>query len=116
MVYTLTRDVVVQSTGFTRAAGRNIGENEIRNQKLWDAWVAEQVVVPVVQEKPVVKEAAPVAPQKGAALEKRKLEVVGDAQLYEMPEDDLRAMAKRLKIKSWHLKKVETLIEEIEGL
>ena len=48
-------------------------------------------------------------------LIKQEDSVPADQILEDMPEDKLRELAKENKIKHWHNKKIETLINELKG-
>ena len=111
------------STGFNRSKGMPIGENEIRNQTLWDSWVAEGIVIPkqnapAPQPEPE-KVVAPLPQDTGATLSGKKINEVsfakdGDPQLQDMSEDEIRQMGKRMKSGAWHLMGIEKLKRRIE--
>lgn len=114
-MYKLTQDVMMLNTGFSRPAGRQIGKAEVRNDALWDMWVAEGIVIEVDKAPPAPqepeKEEAPL-PHAEPLMNKEE----GDKQLRDLSDEELRGMARKHKIRSWHLMKRETLIESIEEL
>jgi len=103
------------STGLSKRAGATVGHGEV-SPKVWNAWIAEGIVVlesnpPAPPEPKENVDEAPL-PHGGASLNP----VVGDPQLRELSDDELRAMGKRLKVSHWHLMKRDRLIEELEKL
>ncbi|NIQ08549.1 MAG: hypothetical protein GWO23_02210 [Gammaproteobacteria bacterium] len=114
-MYKLTRTVLVQTTGFSRSAGRQIAPGEIQNDALWQAWLDEGIVIeqePDSQPQKPEKEEAPLPQKTGASSSEVK-----DYELREMGMDELKAHAKRLGIRGTHLyKSRDTLIKKIEGL
>ena len=115
----LTRDVMDLSTGFSKNAGATVGRGQV-SPELWNAWIADGIVVddnapPAPPEPKENVDEAPL-PHGGASLDPVAEKPEGDPQLRELPMDDLRAMGKKFKIKSWHLMKRERLIQELEKL
>lgn len=119
-MYKLTRDVLVQTIGFSRSAGKEIAKGEIRNENLWDTWVREGVVIKVTNQptpipKPDKEEEAPLPKESGASPGKIKSE--SDKQLQDMSMAELKEMAKRFKLKGVHFfKDKQALIDKLEAL
>jgi len=119
-MYKTTRNVLVLATGFSRGAHQPIGAGEIQDDKLWKAWIDSGIVenVPDKPAEPQVskKEEGVPLPKPGTPLLIADDEPSGDPQLRDLPEEELRAMGKRLKLTSLHLMKKETLIRKLEEL
>lgn len=110
----LTRDVKVLSTpGFARNAGRAIGQGEV-SPAIWNMWIAEGIVVydsgtpPTLPEQTIIEDSLP----QESSLPK---EEILDEQLQKLSFTELKAMGKKMKLKSWHLMKRETLLREIQN-
>ena len=109
----LTRDVKVLSTGFSRNAGRAIGQGEV-SPAIWRMWVAEGIVVysgtppplPELDTKNDEVTAPPVT-----SLPKDEIE---DEQLQKLSFTELKAMGKKMKLTSWHLMHRDTLLRKIQ--
>jgi hypothetical protein len=105
---------MVLSVGLTKSRGASVGQGEVP-PAVWQAWIDEGIIENVPPTPP-----APLEPKKetkdapkphsGASLSKD-----GDPQLQDLSDDELRAMGKRLKIKSSWVMKRETLIKAIEA-
>lgn len=111
----LTRDVLVLSNGFSKRAGASVGQGEVPPQ-VWNTWIAEGIIVdaqaiPLPTQEPEQKTEESPLPHVGDSL---STEPVADPQLRDLPEEELRQMGKKLKLKQWHLMKLPTLIKRIE--
>ena len=105
---------MVLSTGFTGRAGTSVGRGEVP-ASLWRAWVLEGVVT---DDDVPAPPPAPPEPEKeieGVALPHSAAPLAKvDKQLDLMSDDELRKLARSLKITSWHLMRRDTLIQKIE--
>ena len=105
---------MVLSTGFTGRAGTSVGRGEVP-ASLWRAWVLEGVVT---DDDVPAPPPAPPEPEKeieGVALPHSATPLAKvDKQLDLMSDDELRKLARSLKITSWHLMKHDKLIQRIE--
>ena len=110
----LTRDVKVLATpGFARNAGRDIGQGEV-SPAIWNMWVAEGIVI--------YPKAPPTLPELDAKIEEVTVppvislpkDEIEDEQLQKLSFTELKAMGKKMKLKSWHLMKRDTLLREIQ--
>ena len=103
----LTRDVLVLSSGLARRKGAVVGPNEVPDI-VWQNWVEEGIIAadpPAPLE--IEPEVSP-SPHDGDTLNSH------DKQLRDLTDEQLKLMAKQLKIQSWHRMHREKLIERIE--
>ena len=105
----LTRDVLVLSSGLSRRKGAVIGQGEVPDV-VWQNWVEEGIV------KDVAPAPAPleIEPEVSPSPHDGDTQNSHDGQLRDLTDDQLKLMAKQLKIQSWHRMKRDKLIKRIE--
>ena len=107
----LTRDVLVLSSGLARRKGASIGQGEVPDI-VWQNWIAEGIIV--VDSPPVTPAPLEIEPEVSPSPHDGDTPQTKDGQLRSLSDDQLRLMAKQLKIQSWHRMGREKLIKRIE--
>lgn len=106
------------STGLVRKAYSSVGRGEVP-PALWDQWIEEGILIDfdadTVRRPPTAQVARPTAIEEDLSSEGVKIER-DTVPLDKLSKDTLREMAKEVGIPHYHLKKKETLVEELDRL